>query len=205
MPPDPRTPAQRLIVTLETLRRAVAENGKRRGIAGALVMLIWVRLGRTILRVARLAALQGKPFRPRGPRTPTVRPPRPKPQLRLPQGRLWLIRLIQETAFGASQLRHLLAQPETAAWIAETPQSGRVLRPLCRMLGVDPPPSIARPPPRPAAPPAPAPAATQEAPRRTAAGPAPTAAPPAAPPLPPRRAAPRRLARPTICGPPAPA
>ena len=199
MPPDPRTPAQRLIVTLETLRRAVAENGKRRGIAGPLLMLIWSHLRRTILRVARLAARQGKPFRPRGPRTPTVRPPRPKPKLRLPQGRLWLIRLIQEAAFGASQLRHLLAQPETAAWIAETPQLGRVLRPLCRMLGVDPPPSIARPPPRPAAPAAPSPrpvAATTDKPEASV---------PAEAPPPRRRRASRRIGQPAICGPPVPA
>ena len=199
MPPDPRPPAERLIVTLETLCRAVADHGKRRGIAGPLVMLIWLRLKRTVARLTRLAARQGKPARPRKPRKPSARAPRPKPPLRLPEGRLWLIRLIQETAFGASQLRHLLAQPETAVWIAETPQVGRILRPLCRMLGVDPPPSIARPPPRQPAPAAPAPS-PETAARATQETTFPAEAAP-----PPRRPAPRRIARPAICGPPVPA
>src|SRR6185312_11003612 len=51
----------------------------------------------------------------------------------------WLIRLggYKAAAYG-SLLQHLLADPEMAALIAAAPQLGRVLRPLCRMLGIDP-------------------------------------------------------------------
>ncbi len=57
------------------------------------------------------------------------------------------MRLVPQTASGASQLQHLLAEPEMAALIAAAPQMGRILRPLCRMLGVRPPPGLRAPPP----------------------------------------------------------
>ena len=42
----------------------------------------------------------------------------------------------------ASQLRHLLRDAEFAAFLAAAPQAGRLLRPLCRMLGIGPDPDI---------------------------------------------------------------
>ena len=161
-------------------------------------MLIWGYLRRTVVRLTRLAARQGQPSRPRTPRQPAARPPRPKPPLRLPRGKSWLIRQVQETAFGYYRLQHLLARPEMAAWIAATPQAGRILRPLCRALGVPPSPGITRPPPHQATPAAPAPTPK----RQTTEKPGATHSP--APP-PTRRHAPRRVSRPAICGPPAPA
>jgi len=102
------------------------------------------------------------------------------------------VRLVgHEAAGGASQLRHLLNEPEMAALIAASPrQTGRLLRPLCRMLGIAPPPAIAKPPPR----------ATAPAPR-PATVPLSGASPPAEPPRPRRKPPAPEVARPA-CVPP---
>jgi hypothetical protein len=72
---------------------------------------------------------------------------------------------VPEAAAAGSQLRHLLADPEMAALIEAAPQMGRLLRPLCRSLGVRLPPGLLPPPrapkprkPRSPQPPRPAPA-----------------------------------------------
>ncbi len=57
----------------------------------------------------------------------------------MPCGFGWLLRVTPEAASCASQLQHLLADPEMAALLAADPSMGRVLRPLCRMLAVEPP------------------------------------------------------------------
>jgi hypothetical protein len=106
----------------------------------------------------------------------------------------------EAAAFGA-QLQHLLADPEMAALVAAAPQAGRVLRPLCRMLGVRPPPGPLAPPSRPRAPAPPSPGLTRgpapPSPGLTR-GPAPPSAslPAAAPPRPPTRAWLRRTGLP---------
>ncbi|MBV8095574.1 MAG: hypothetical protein JO110_20555 [Acetobacteraceae bacterium] len=59
----------------------------------------------------------------------------PQP-FRLPGGFGWLIRLVPGAAAYAGQVEHLLADAEMAALLAEVPQAGRILRPLCRMLAI---------------------------------------------------------------------
>ncbi|MBC7634151.1 MAG: hypothetical protein H7251_00975, partial [Acetobacteraceae bacterium] len=55
----------------------------------------------------------------------------------LPQGRGWLVRELGWEAAGcASQLQALLDDPAMRAALAALPAAGRILRPLCRMLGV---------------------------------------------------------------------
>ena len=65
-------------------------------------------------------------------------------KIRLPQGHAWIVYALGYHAAGyASQLRHLLGEPDMAEFLAANPQAVRLLRPLCRMLGVitfDPPP-----------------------------------------------------------------
>ena len=64
-------------------------------------------------------------------------------------------------AFGRSQMDHLLAQPDMRELIAAVPPIAHHLRPVCRMLGVKPPPGLFPPrrsprrPPREAPPPDP--------------------------------------------------
>lgn len=63
---------------------------------------------------------------------------RAAPAVRLPSRRAWLVReLGWEVAGFGSQLQHLLGQAEMQAVLAERPAVGRVLRPICRMLGVE--------------------------------------------------------------------
>ena len=147
-------PADRFALIIEGLCQAVARRGGLMGLAGPLVILIWTRLRRLKARFARHATTSPAPApsRPAAKR-PAVSPRQSQPLL-LPRRSAWLLRLVPETASGASQLRHFLAEPDVASLLAEAPQLGRILRPLCRMLGIRPPPAL-RPPPdlRPPAPP----------------------------------------------------
>jgi hypothetical protein len=83
--------------------------------------------------------------------------PRKSPRIRLPTRKSWLGGAIGWYGRGyALQIEHLLGEPETAALLAASPQAQRLLRPLCRMLGIVPagvlplPPRVRKPRPRPA-------------------------------------------------------
>ncbi len=138
---------------LDGLCRAIAARGAGAWLATPLMFLLWSRLRRTALRFASLAAkLRAGTLPPPRHRTRSPRPVQP-PSLRLPRGHAWLVRRLPQAAASASQLQCLLADPAMAELLAAAPQAGRLLRPLCRMLGVRPPPALPRPPPiRPAEP-----------------------------------------------------
>ena len=160
LPPDPRPPIERFALIMELLCAAVAASNRPRkpfgrlfaAVAGPLIILIWTRLRRITRRFTRLVARiqAGRPRRrttprPAPPAPPPARPPRPRkpaPAQNLPQGFAWLLRLVPETTHGRSQLYHLLADPEMQALIAASPEAGRILRPLCRMLGIRLPPVL---------------------------------------------------------------
>ncbi len=185
--PTPPTPADRFALIIGGLRRAIAARSGGAGGAAPLLMLLWTRLlrlsGRFARLAARVAAGTASPRRPASPRRAAGRS-RP-PYRRLPRGFAWLPRQVPEAAAYGSQLRHLLADPEMAALIAAAPQAGRLLRPLCRTLGI-------RPPPGPLSPPAAPPAAARPAPRWSAP-----------PPTPPHRArSPAPMVPRHACGPP---
>jgi hypothetical protein len=138
--PHPVPPAERLARIIDGLCVAIAARGIGGLLTAPLIFLLWGRLKRAALRVRRLAekiaAGQTLSARPRNPAPP--RPGRPPPP-RLPRGYAWLIRLVPAAAPGASQLRALLTDPEMAA-LAGDPPMRRLVRPLCLMLGVTPPP-----------------------------------------------------------------
>ncbi len=182
-----RSPAERFTGILAWLNRALAAAAVRNKAAAPLILLLWPRLNRLAARFTRLAArVAAGTATPRRRISLSLTSTRPrKPYARLPRRFGWLLRLEREAAAAAgSQLRHLLTDPEMADILAAAPQAGRLLRPLCRMLGVQPPPALALPP-RP------------RAPRRPAA-----AGPPRATPAPRPRAAPEPGVRPRACGPP---
>jgi hypothetical protein len=117
-------------------------------LARPLAVLILNRIREINQRFARLAArVAAGTYVPRRstPRPHVERKPRrPNP---LPQGPIWLIKLVPEAAASASQFRLLLTDPEMAALIeAASAPMRRPLRSLCRMLGVEPPPILAPPP-----------------------------------------------------------
>ena len=77
------------------------------------------------------AAPSAQPGAPPSPRPPALRWPH-----RLRGSHAWLIGIARHTAPLGSQLDALLRDPEMQALIAAAPQLRRILRPLCRMLGV---------------------------------------------------------------------
>jgi hypothetical protein len=171
----PANPAERLAVLIDSLCKAVAAHGVRGWLTAPLLLLLWSRLSRMAQRARRLAARMaaGAPLStPRPPAAPRTAPSRP--YIRLPRGLTWLVRVVPGTASGAAGLRFLLDDPEMAA-VTESPPMRRLLRPLCRMLGVDPPPIR---PPAPS-PEAPTPIASDPPPEPPVAGAKPLPDPPA--------------------------
>jgi len=79
-------------------------------------------------------------------------PPRAPRAPRLPSNFGWLPGLSTSVAIGASQLRHLLTDPELLAVLHTSPALVRMLRPLCWMLGVELPATVLPPRPAPAEP-----------------------------------------------------
>jgi hypothetical protein len=135
----PPAPAERFALIIEALCQALARRGGVRrgafgGLPGPLLILIWTRLRRLAARFNTLA----RPACPAPSRNPTPRPARTRPNAPcpLPRGFAWLLRLVPESACGGAGLRSFLAEPETLALLETRPELGRVLRPLCRMLGL---------------------------------------------------------------------
>ncbi len=65
----------------------------------------------------------------------------PKPYF--PAGRAWLAGSTDHHVRGrASQLEHLLSHPDMPKFLAAAPQAGKILRPLCHMLGITMPPTL---------------------------------------------------------------
>ncbi len=165
---------------------------------GALVVPLCARLRRCARRFARLLArvAAGKPAQRRSPQpgpppstetsTPETQPPETQPietpppeappalaRPRYPTGRAWLVvALGSEAAIRGVRLEMLLAEPAAVELIAAVPAVGCLLRPLCRMLGVD---ALAIPRQRPAA----------DRPAKPSVAPPPVTPPPALPPKPP--------------------
>ena len=95
-----------------------------------LIVPLWHRLTKVSVRLGRVRARGLAPVRARQAgvrRGPAV----------LPRGKAWLLHeLGYEAAGHASQLAHVLSAPAAQAVLAAMPGAGRVLRPLCRMLGL---------------------------------------------------------------------
>ncbi|MGC8527546.1 hypothetical protein [Acidiphilium sp.] len=178
--------ARRFRALIDTLCDAVARRGAAGAFgpgSGALTILLWTRLRRYATFLLRLCADDVSAPRPR-PSRRRARPPANPARLALPRRTAWLLAPVPEAVAAAGQLRALLADPELQRRIGEEPRLGRILRPLCRCLGVKLPAPL-RLPPRP--------------PRqsgRDAAAPRPSRRVPALAPLP------RRFRPPAACAPP---
>ena len=87
------------------------------------------------------------PPRPSRPSSGTPREARPRPPSVLPRTFGWLDRLLPEGKC-AVVLDYVLRHRDFAAFLAAAPQAGRLLRPLCHLLGVHRlPPTLPTPPP----------------------------------------------------------
>ncbi len=134
----------RLSLSLLGLRAAVADRIAGNAVSVALMTLIYFKLQRIENRILWLIAairegrLRGSwlcPGRASAVRAEGSR----RPEVWLPRGFAWLVRLVPYKAAGfGSQLRHLFGDPEFVALLAASPQLRSTLRPLCRMLGIEP-------------------------------------------------------------------
>ncbi len=121
--------------------------GTRAHIFGALHFPLCNYLNRAARRLAALLdAIEAGTLRAPRQRPPRERAARPPARPALPAKKDWLGRTLGWEIRGfASQLEHLLNQPETQALLVREPaRAARILRPLARMLGIAP---IALPPP----------------------------------------------------------
>ncbi|CAG4906963.1 unnamed protein product [Acidocella sp. C78] len=130
--------ARRFRALIDTLCDAVARRGAA-GVfgpeSGALTILLWTRLRRYATFLIRLCDNQVSAPRPR-PTRHRERRPVDRARLALPRRAAWLLAPVPEAVAAAGQLRALLAEPELQRRIAADPRFGRILRPLCRTLGL---------------------------------------------------------------------
>ncbi len=135
----------RFSLSIDGLWRAVAAMFAGGRLQATMIGLIVCRIRRIETRVlALVAAIRsgrvrgGWVIEARAARAPGASQVAPPASLKLPRSFAWLLVLVPYHAAGyASQLRYLLADPEMAAMLAATPRLGKLLRPLCRMLGIE--------------------------------------------------------------------
>jgi hypothetical protein len=123
---------------LTGLQAAIAVVAARERALTVLLVAVWGRIGRISTRLERLIALwragmlpKPRTWRGRVPGTPVN-----KPLSAFPATPAWLLVAVREAAPFGARLENLLSEAECAAFLAAAPQARRLLRPLCRMLGV---------------------------------------------------------------------
>ena len=135
LPDDAPQLARRFAMILAGLGALVARRFVNMPHLAGFTALLWGRLNRAVRRFHRALTTPATVYPPlvRTHRTDGARPA----PLRLPAGRGWLVReLGWQAAAYLSYLETLLAEIETQAALAAAPRTGRILRPICRMLGV---------------------------------------------------------------------
>ena len=104
--------------------------------------LLWTRIGRIATRFHALYESWRAGTLPKPCAARPGRPARP-PVPRLPTRQTWVVAAVGYQAAGhAAQINALMAEPEFNDFIAAVPRAGRILRPLCRILGILLPPSL---------------------------------------------------------------
>ncbi|MBV9654354.1 MAG: hypothetical protein JOZ42_07290 [Acetobacteraceae bacterium] len=128
-------------------------NRLKRLVARFSALVAAVEAGRLPARSAPAAGRQTRPLPPES----RIQPHAPAPVVTMPKGYGWLLALAPElnTRIGRAQVETLLADPAFLALVAQAPQAGRILRPLCHMLRIELPDGL-RLPPRPRRPHSPA-------------------------------------------------
>jgi hypothetical protein len=136
------TLATRFALILAGLRAAIAPVAARDRARTSLLVLLWGRLGRMATRFERLFARWREGTLPRPRPSRAGQPATWQPHPHFPANPAWLVAMVREATPMASQLQHLLAHPDITEFLAAAPQAGRILRPLCHMLGLPQPPAL---------------------------------------------------------------
>ena len=119
------------------LQAAIAVVAARERHLTVLLVAVWGRIGRIRTRLERLIRLWRAGMLPK-PRKSCTGGTRVggSPKSELPIVPAWLLVAVREAAPYGTRLEHLLSQDECVEFLAAVPQARRLLRPLCRMLGV---------------------------------------------------------------------
>ncbi len=127
----------KLSTILSDLQAAIAVVSARERALTALLVAVWGRIARIRTRLERLIALWRAGMLPaaRAPRGGAVGAGVRAPSI-IPTEPAWLLVAVREAASTRGQLEHLLSDAECVEFLAACPQAGRILRPLCRMLGI---------------------------------------------------------------------
>ena len=134
---------------LSGLYAVMAARAARDRTLTVLLVALCGRIARMGTRLERLVGLWRAGKLPLAPAPGPARAAKPADKLRVkpayPTAPAWLLRKLgwEAAAFG-SQLRHLLSEAESVAFLQACPQAGRILRPLLGMLGVAPLPEVVR-------------------------------------------------------------
>ena len=137
--PQPTCFAEIFALILSGLQKAMGAAQTKVFVDPDLVYRTWNRISRLSARflalVAAFRAGRLRPPRAGGPRKGNAA----KKPFRFPSKFGWMLRFGSEVCCSRSQLEHWLAtNEEAAAFIAAAPrQAGRILRPLCHMLGIE--------------------------------------------------------------------
>ena len=120
------------------LQAAIAVVAARERALTVLLVAVWGRIGRISSRLERLIALwrAGKLPKPRRWLGRVPGTPANKPVSIFPATPAWLLVAVRDAAPFGARLENLLSEAECAEFLAAAPQARRLLRPLCRMLGV---------------------------------------------------------------------
>jgi hypothetical protein len=123
---------------LTRLQAAIAVVAARERTLTVLLVAVWGRIGRISARLERLIALWRAGKLPKARRwlgrVPGTQAR--KPASKFPATPAWLLVAVRDAApFGAG-LDSILSEAECAAFLEAVPQARRLLKPLCRMLGV---------------------------------------------------------------------
>ena len=123
---------------LTRLQAAIAVVAARERSLTVLLVAVWGRIGRISARLERLIALwrAGVLPAPRVRRGRVPGTPIHQPASTFPTTPAWLLVAVREAAPIGAGLEYLLSEADCDSFLAAAPQARRLLRPLCRMLGV---------------------------------------------------------------------
>ncbi len=122
---------------LTRLQAAIAVVSARERHLTVLLVAVWGRIGRIRTRLERLIRLwrAGMLPKPHAPGAGGARTSVRAPSI-FPTNPAWLLVAVREAGVLGAQLEAMLSEAEWVEFLAAAPQAARILRPLCRMLGV---------------------------------------------------------------------